>query len=183
MAFVCSVLNVSAQKDSKFSWKAGIGISNLAGSDNEGLKTAISFKLGVGYDFAISESFSVEPAAMLTNKGFKIDGFTGYATRYFLEVPVMAAYKMNLNDNCQLVLNAGPFVSYGLFGSDIEWSNEGKTNVFDAFNRFEAGVGAGVKLAFSRVAVGVDFNRALTKAMDDVNVYSQVIGLTFGYKF
>ena len=49
MAFVCAVLNVSAQGDSKFSWKAGVGISNLVGSDDAALKTAISFKLGVGY--------------------------------------------------------------------------------------------------------------------------------------
>ena len=90
---------------------------------------------------------------------------------------------MDLNDNCQLVINAGPYVAYGLFGSDIEWGDGEKTNAFDAFNRFEAGLGAGAKLAFNRMSVGVDFNRAFTKAMDDVKVYSQVIGLTFGYKF
>ena len=53
MVFVCAVLNVSAQKDSKFTWRAGIGLSNLVGSENEGIKTAISFKLGVGYDFTV----------------------------------------------------------------------------------------------------------------------------------
>ena len=183
MALVCAVLNVSAQKDSKFSFKAGLGISNLAGSDDAGINTAISFKLGVGYDFAVSESFSIEPAVMLHNKGFKVDGFTGYVARYFVEVPVLAAYKMDLNDNCQLVINAGPYVAYGLFGSDIEWGDGEKTNAFDAFNRFEAGLGAGAKVVFERASVGVDFNRAFTKAFDDVKAYSQVIGLTFGYKF
>ena len=183
MALVCAVLNVSAQEDSKWTLKAGVGVSNLAGSENIGFKSAFSIKLGVGYEFAVSESFSIEPAVLLNNKGFKIDGFSNYVTRYFLEVPVMAAYKMDLNDNCQLVINAGPYVAYGLFGSDVEWGDGGKTNVFDACNRFEAGVGAGVKVAFSRVAVGVDFNRSFTKAMDDVKAYSQVIGLTFGYKF
>ena len=183
MAFVCTVLNVSAQEDSKWSWKAGVGISNLAGSENQGVKSTFSFKLGVGYEFAVSESFSIEPAVMLHNKGFKVDGFTGYVARYFVEVPVLAAYKMDLNDNCQLVINAGPYVAYGLFGSDIEWGDGEKTNAFDAFNRFEAGLGAGAKLAFNRMSVGVDFNRAFTKAMDDVKVYSQVIGLTLGYKF
>ena len=182
MALVCAVLNVSAQKDSKFSFKAGLGISNLAGSDDAGINTAISFKLGVGYDFAVSESFSIEPAVMLHNKGFKVDGFTGYVARYFVEVPVLAAYKMDLNDNCQLVINAGPYVAYGAFGSEIEEDGV-KINVFDVCERFEAGVQAGAKVAFGRMAVGVDFNRAFTKAMDDVKVYSQVIGLTFGYKF
>lgn len=182
MAFVCAVLNVSAQKDSNFTWKAGIGLSDLTGSDDAGIKTAFSFKLGVGYEFAVSESFSVEPAAMLNNKSFGIEGFSGNVTRYFLEVPVLAAYKMNLNDNCQLVINAGPYVAYGLFGSDIEWNDSEKTNVFDACNRFEAGIEAGAKVVFDRVSVGVDFNRAFTKAFDDTKAYSQVIGLTFGYK-
>ena len=183
MALVCAVLNVSAQEDSKWTLKAGVGVSNLAGSENIGFKSAFSIKLGVGYEFAVSESFSIKPAVMLNNKAFKIEGFSGNITRYFLEVPVLAAYKTNLNDNCQLIINAGPYVAYGLFGSDIEWGDGEKTNAFDAFNRFEAGLGAGAKLAFNRMSVGVDFNRAFTKAMDDVKVYSQVIGLTLGYKF
>ena len=182
MAFVCTVLNVSAQEDSKWTWKVGVGISNLAGSNNTGFKTAFSTKLGVGYQFAVSESFSIEPAVMLNNKAFKIEGFSGNITRYFLEIPILAAYKTNLNDNCQLIINAGPYVAYGAFGSEIEEDGV-KINVFDVCERFEAGVQAGAKVAFGRMAVGVDFNRAFTKAMDDVKVYSQVIGLTFGYKF
>ena len=182
MALVCAVLNVSAQEDSKWSWKAGVGISNLAGSENQGVKSTFSFKLGVGYEFAVSESFSIEPAVMLNNKAFKIEGFSGNITRYFLEIPVLAAYKTNLNDNCQLIINAGPYVAYGAFGSEIEEDGV-KINVFDVCERFEAGVQAGAKVAFGRMAVGVDFNRAFTKSMKDIKVYSQVIGLTFGYKF
>ena len=120
---------------------------------------------------------------MLDNKGFKIEGFSGYVTRYFLEVPVLAAYKINLNNNCQLVINAGPYVAYGLFGSDVEWSNGDKTNVFDACNRFEAGIEAGAKVVFNRMFVGAYYNRAFTKAIDDVKAYSQVIGLTLGRTF
>ena len=182
MALVCAVLNVSAQEDSKWSWKAGVGISNLAGSENQGVKSTFSFKLGVGYEFAVSESFSIEPAVMLNNKAFKIEGFSGNITRYFLEIPILAAYKTNLNDNCQLIINAGPYVAYGAFGSEIEEDGV-KINVFDVCERFEAGVQAGAKVAFGRMAVGVDFNRAFTKSMKDIKVYSQVIGLTFGYKF
>ena len=60
-----------------------------------------------------------------------------------------------------------------------------KTKVFEACKRFEAGIEAVVKVVFDRMSVGVDFNRAFTKALKegDAKVYSQVIGLTFGYKF
>ena len=184
MALVCVVLNVSAQ-ESGFSWKAGIGLSSIAGSDNEGFKSNISYKVGVSYDYAISESFSIEPAALLNNKCFKAEDVTGTINRIFLEVPILAAYKLDLNDNCKLVINAGPYVSYGLLGSDIEWSDGDKSNVFDLCERFEAGIEAGAKVLFGGMSVGVDFNRALTKAFKegDAKLYSQVIGVTFGYAF
>ena len=119
----------------------------------------------------------------LTTRASRLKGFSGYVTRYFLEVPVLAAYKINLNNNCQLVINAGPYVAYGLFGSDVEWSNGDKTNVFDTCNRFEAGIEAGAKLVFNRMFVGAYYNRAFTKAIDDVKAYSKVIGLTLGRTF
>ena len=146
MALVCVVLNVSAQ-ESGFSWKAGIGLSSIAGSDNEGFKSNISYKVGVSYDYAISESFSIEPAALLNNKCFKAEDVTGTINRIFLEVPILAAYKLDLN-NCTLVINAGPYVSYGLLGSDLEWSDGDKSNVFDSCERFEAGIEAGAKVLF-----------------------------------
>ena len=185
MALVCAVLNVSAQEDSKLSWKAGIGLGTLGGSDNAGVKSTLSYKVGAAYEFDLSESFSIEPAAMINNKSFKVEGVSGSINRFFLEVPVLAAYKLNLNDNCKLIINAGPYAAYGIFGSDIEWSGEGTSNVFDECERFEAGIEAGAKVAFGGMTVGVDFNRAFTKAFKggELKVYSQVIGVTFGYKF
>lgn len=182
LALVCAVLNVSAQEDSKFSWKAGIGLSSITGSDNEGFKSTISYKVGVGYEMEMSESFSVEPAVMFNNKSFKIEGVSGNINRFFVEVPVLAAYKIDLNDNYKITINAGPYVAYGLFGSDIE-NGEEKSNIFDSCERFEAGIELGAKIALSDMTVGIDFNRAFTKAIKDGKIYSQVIGVTFGYKF
>ena len=186
MALVCAVLNVSAQEDSKWSWKAGIGLSGAAGSDSDGFKSTFSYKVGVGYEYAISESFSIEPAAMLNNKGIKVEGVSGNINRFFLEVPVLAAYKLNLNDNYKLIVNAGPYVAYGILGSDIEWGDgEAKTNIFDTCDRFEAGLEAGARVVFGEMSVGIDFSRAFTKALKEGNgkVYSQAFGVTFGYKF
>ena len=186
MALVCAVLNVSAQEDSKWTAKVGLGIGTVAGSDTDGVESDISYKVGVGYEYAISESFAIEPAIMLNNKSFKYKGVSGTVNRYFLEVPVLAAYKINLNDNLKLIINAGPYAAYGIFGSDIEFIDGGKINVFDdkeGYNRFEAGIEAGAKVAFSNMTIGLDFSRAFTKCDDDFKQYSQVFGVTFGYKF
>lgn len=183
IALVCAVLNVSAQEDSKWSVKVGAGLSSLAGSEAGGAKSAFAYKVGLGYECGISESFAIEPALMLSNKGFKVDGIDGTIGRNFIELPVLAAFKISLNDDMNLIINAGPYVGYGLWGSDIEWYGGGTSNIFDEYERFEAGVQAGVKVAFGYFEVGAEYNRAFTKAAGDYNQYSQGFGLTLGYKF
>ena len=92
MALVCAVLNVSAQEN--WSVKVGAGLSSLAGSEADGAKNAFAYKIGLGYEFGISESFAIEPALMLSNKGFKVDGIDGAINRYFVELPILAAFKI-----------------------------------------------------------------------------------------
>lgn len=183
MALVCAVLNLSAQEDSKWSVKVGAGLSSLAGSDTDNAENAFSYKVGVGYELGISESFAIEPALMISNKSFKIGGVDGSINRYYVEVPVLAAFKIALNDEMKLIINAGPYVAYGLFGSDIEWGSSGTSNIFDECERLEAGAQAGVKVAFGCFEVGAEYNRAFTKAISGYKQYTQGFGLTFGYKF
>ena len=183
MALVCAVLNLSAQEDSKWSIKVGTGLSSLAGKDTDGAKNAFAYKVGVGYELGISENFAIEPALMFSNKSFKADGIDGSINRYFVELPILAAFKISLNDEMKLIINAGPYVGYGLFGSDIEWGGYDTSNIFDEYERFEAGAQAGVKVAFGCFEVGAEYNRAFTKAASDYKQYTQGFGLTFGYKF
>ena len=183
LALVCAVLNVSAQEESKWSVKLGAGLSSIAGSDSEGNKSAFSYKVGVGYEFSINENFAIEPALMLSNKAHKEENVEGTINRYYVELPVLAAYKIALSDETNLVINAGPYASYGLFGSDIEWYGGGNTNVFDVLEKFEAGAQVGAKVTFGGLEVGAEFTRAFTKLAKDMKCFSQGFGLTFGYKF
>lgn len=184
MALICAVLNVSAQDDSKWSVKIGAGLSSVTGSDADNAENAFSYKVGVGYELGISENFAIEPAMMLSNKSFKIGGVDGTINRYCIEIPVLAAYKIALNDEMKLIINAGPYASYGIFGSDIEWAGGETTNIFkDDYDRFEAGVQAGVKVAFGIFEIGAEYTRAFTKCTSEYKQYTQGFGVTFGYKF
>lgn len=182
MVLVCAALSVSAQG---LKWKVGLGIGSIAGSDNDAVESAFSWKTGIGYEFAISESFFIEPGIVVNNKCFKIQNVPGTVERYFLEVPVLAAYKLYF-DKFTLIFNAGPYAAYGLSGSDLEYTDGSSVNIFDkelGFEQFEAGIEAGVKAAIGSITVGLDFNRALTKCDTNFKQYSQVIGLTLGYRF
>lgn len=184
-----TTLSMSAQEDSKFTFKAGVGLSSMAGDDNEGVDSKIAYKIGATYDFNINENFAIVPGAELVCKGYSLDGVDGDINTYSLQVPVLATYKFNVSDNVKLAVKAGPYVSYGIFGSDVEldfgyWTYE--VNVYDdefGGERLDAGILAGVSADFGKWTVGVEYSRGFLKAVEDTKVYNQSYGITVGYKF
>ena len=185
VALALMTLTMSAQEDSKITVKAGVGLSSVVGSDAD-TKTTVAYKVGISYDLGLSEKFSIIPGVELSTKGFKSDVVDGSISMAYLQVPVFAAYKFPISDNMKLAIKAGPYVSYGLYGSDIEWYDGGKSNVFDSdggFKRFDAGVIAGVSLDFNQFVIGAEYSRGLTKLDSDYSMFNQAFGVVLGYKF
>ena len=185
VALALMTLTMSAQEDSKVTVKAGFGLASVVGSDAD-TKNTVAYKVGISYDLALSEKFFIIPGVEFSTKGFKSDAIDGSISMSYLQVPVFAAYKFPLSDNMKLAIKAGPYVSYGLFGSDIEWYDGDKTNVFDSdggYKRFDAGVIAGVSLDFGQFAVGAEYSRGLSKLDSSVSQFNQAFGLVLGYKF
>lgn len=178
-----SVLSMSAQEDSKFTLKVGVGLSSLTGSDAEGEKNAFAYKVGVSYDWTLSDNFSILPGLELVNKGTKVEDIDGTINLFYAQIPVLAAYKFNVGEEAKLVVKAGPYVAYGLFGSDIDYGSGDTENAFDVCERFNAGVMAGISYDFGQFTVGAEYSRGFTKAIEDVKCYNQAFGVTFGYKF
>lgn len=185
VALALTTLTMSAQDISKWSVKAGVGMSSVVGSHTEADKSIISYKVGLSYDFGVSENFSVIPGLEYVNKGFKEDGIAGDINMSYLQVPVFAAYKLPIADEMKLALKVGPYFSYGLFGSDLVSIYGDKINVFDSdmFDRFDLGAIAGVSLEFNQFAVGVEYSRGLKKLNSDISASNQAFGLVVGYKF
>lgn len=186
VALALTTLTMSAQEESKLSVTAGIGLSSVVGSDVEDVKSIFSYKVGLSYDWSISDNFSIIPGIEFATKGFESEAIEGDISMSYLQIPIFAAYKFNVSDNMKLAIKAGPYVSYGLFGSDIEWYDGSETNVFDSdggFERFDAGVIAGTSLEFEKFSVGLEYSRGLKKLDPDFKQYNQAYGVTFGYKF
>ena len=185
LVLICATFGIYAQGDSKLTFKAGVGLGTVVGDDMDHIKSTFAYKIGAGYEFDLSEKFAVEPSIMLTNKSFKNENIAGTIDRFYLEVPVLFAFKVALNDNLNLVINAGPYVAYGIYGSDIEFYNGYSSNIFDSddCDRFDYGVELGAKIGYGNIYVGADFSRGLKKYNSDVDAYNQCCGLTFGYKF
>lgn len=185
VALALMTLTMSAQEESKMSLKAGIGMSSVVGSDAD-TESVVAYKIGISYDLGITENFSIVPGAEFIAKGFKSKVVDGNINMSYLQIPICAAYKLPLSESMKLVVKAGPYVSYGLFGSDIEfYASAKKVNVFDSdmYDRFDAGIVAGATLDFEQYNVGFEYSRGLKGLMSDFKGYNQVFGIVFGYKF
>ena len=172
VAMMLTAFGANAQ--SNWEAKAGVGLSSLAGSDTDA-DAKFSFKLGVGYNINISEAFSVQPAIMYANKGWK--GDETYNLSY-IQIPIMAAYKFGLTDNMNMTVNAGPYFAYGISGTNDAFNSDGLD-----LEKFDCGLGAGVKVDINNFLVGIDMEYGLTKIIKDVKAYNISYGVTLGYKF
>jgi hypothetical protein len=189
-ALAC-MLFVSSAMFAQMSIRAGIGLSTMTGKDADGINNGFSYKVGMDYDYKVSEQFSVIPGIEFANKGYKADDLDGQVNLFYLQVPIFAAYKMAINETMGLQLKAGPYLAYGLFGSDIEYkTSSGQTvskyNIWDSKTdnqRFAAGLILGVNLDLGEYLVGIEFSRALTKFNKDAKQYGQAFGVTFGHRF
>lgn len=108
--------------------RAGGNLSSMLLEDEgEYIKTKLQpgFHIGGTADVFISDKFSLQPALLFTTKGFKLDD-DGFADAlygvdyikfmsYHIDLPVNVVFKPQLG-NGNLLLGAGPYISYGLGG-------------------------------------------------------------------
>lgn len=183
-ALALSTLSMSAQDDSKFTVYAGLGMSNVVGSDAN-TNNAFSYKVGINYDISVTDAFSVIPGIEFANKAHSVDGIDGTINKFYAQIPVLAAYKFTLSDKMKLAVKAGPYFGVGVVGSDIDWYAGGTTNVFDEnmFKRFDAGIDAGISLDFSKFSIGLEYTRSFAKLNSDLKAYNQTFGVLVGYRF
>lgn len=155
-----------------FNVKAGAGVANLNGdADGDPL---FSYKVGVGAEIGLGGNWALQPTLFFVRKGTTSSigeniGGTLFTIKQtinanYLELPIMAAYRISLPAT-NVVLNAGPYLAYGLNGKCKFESDEGKTkiNTFskDALKRFDCGLGVGVAFEFGKFIAGIDANFGL----------------------
>ena len=113
MTAVLGMFALAGFSQVKWDARLGVNFSNLTGDGDT--KALTGFTLGVGMDYGFSENWSLQSGLMFTSKGFKVkDAFK--ARPIYLDIPILAAYKFNISDNTKFVINAGPYLAFGLGG-------------------------------------------------------------------
>ena len=186
------VAMVSTASFAQMSWnvKAGVNMSNVSDMEAD---MKFGYQVGVGMEYAFDDMWSLRPSLMFITKGCKAgeDGYEAKLNPMYLQIPIMAAAGFNISDNMRFIVNAGPYVGFGIGGKYSE-EFDGEKEEADIFGdegldgkRFEFGVGVGVGLEISKFIVSLDGMFGLTKVFDseDVSPKNTTIALSVGYKF
>lgn len=140
--------------------------------DDDYAKSISSFTAGVTYDCPISSvpNLSVLGGLFLTTKGLKYEEHD-YSEKYkatYLELQATAKYAYTLpvlNNDIKVFGLAGPYMAYGLSGSDLEWENT-EPNFFDILKRFDAGLVFGIGAEYKRFSLTCRWGVGLLNIFD-----------------
>lgn len=106
--------------------KGGANLSKLNGESggiNIDSDSKVGFHFGVFTELELTEGLFLRPELLYVNKGGKFElDFSGQKiettnTRNYIEVPIYLGYRIDLS-SVNIVLNAGPYISYGISGKD-----------------------------------------------------------------
>ena len=180
---------VTASAQITWNVKGGVGLATCYGSE-VGLKNHFVGKIGAGIEKPFAKNWSVMPSLELAWKGTETEDYYsdgGKLDIFYLQVPVVAAYRINVSNSWNITLKAGPYFAYGLSG-DFKIGEE----KIDAFsddgdcNRFDAGLDVGIDFEYHRFVFGAEYELGLTKMTDGgkaSGVKNAAGYITLGYKF
>ena len=123
MTAVLGMFALAGFSQVKWDVKFGMNFSNATKTKDVigDTKALPGFNLGVGMDYGFSENWSLQSGLIISSKGYKYDAEDAHDYNYkarpiYLDIPILAAYKFNISDNTNFVINAFPYLAFGLGG-------------------------------------------------------------------
>lgn len=175
--------------------KGGVNLSNMNGNFFKDKSWIAGFNAGLRIDYLLTERLYIRSGLELTNKGVKEDrietinenkGTIDATTRLlYLQIPVHAAYKLNLNQTTKLVLYGGPFLAYGINGKrkteitsekPSEELNKYKIDFFGEkgfAKRLDMGLGGGIGLEYQNFGIETGYDFGLINIIEDITMIGE----------
>lgn len=176
-SLVCiSMLAIAASAQITWNAKGGIGLATCYG-DADGLKSHFVGKAGIGIEKPINANWSLMPSLEFAIKGVEDDFSQKISYNfYYLQIPVMAAYRINLSEQWNTTLKVGPYFAYQI-ANDVENG--------DGIKKFDAGLDVGVDFEHGRFVCGAEIEWGLTSLYEayDQSIKNLAFYVTVGWKF
>jgi hypothetical protein len=202
LSLVCvSMLAIAASAQITWNVKAGGGAATMWGGDLNKPKPHFVAKLGVGIEKPLSSNLSLMPSLEVAWKGVKnsLEDIYYESTKIeldetadllYIQIPILLAYRFNLNNNWNLTLKGGPYAAYSVYdhytisaSSEYGSAKEGSSNSLD-IKKFDAGIDVGIDMEYHRFVFGVEGEMGfLSMFGSKSSVKNLAFYATIGYKF
>lgn len=200
MLAVIGMCCTAKAQESSWGLRLGPNFATFSEKVDEGSATdykyKVGYRIGVIGDLGLSENFYIQPGLYFNSIGAiqEIDYRDVTVNLGYLQLPVLASYRIALNNSTKLHLNAGPYIAYGISGK-IKYEGE-KVNAFGTgddeggLKRFDAGLSFGLGVSVNKFYWGVGYDLGLTELFDEdaweldgVKTKNRNIFVTLGYNF
>lgn len=221
--FLIGGLSASAQeKKFFFGAKAGFVFSDLS---EYSYKTRMkhSFTGGLTFDYFLNRDLYISSVIEFANKGAKFDLLNkneeegtsldiknSTIAAFYIQVPVHLGYKFDLSEKTRLMVQAGPYVAYGISGQTelgdevvlrtpegattmslndyikmIDGWRRGEETFSDThFREFDWGIGIGMGVEYEHVNISFRYDFGLYNISQEAGkVKNRNASVTLGYKF
>lgn len=90
----------------------------MANITNSEADLKVGYTLGVGMDYSFNDMWSFQSGLNFTSKGCKASeaGVDLKMNPVYLDIPLLAALKINITEGNRFLINLGPYVGFGLGG-------------------------------------------------------------------
>ncbi|MEO8236606.1 MAG: porin family protein [Flavobacterium sp.] len=157
--------------NTEFGVKGGLNMSNLYTDDADDENVLFGFNAGVYATLPVSDFVAIQPELLFTTRGSKLEYNNAIAQGNvklklnYIELPLLVRVNITKNFN----IHAGGYASYLVSAKstgdgDFEFDDQYDT---DNFNKFDAGLAAGIGVDFSPLSVGLRYNYGLTTIEKD----------------
>lgn len=184
-----------------------MGGANLSTSTahSSGLWPAFDSKWKAGgyigglYDIQLNGSWYIQPQLIFSYEVDRAKFLSGEkssedldvsTSMYSLTLPVLASFKVSLNDDWALRINAGPYMQYAMFGRDrtlftVDSKEQSYTSSWDMsfWKHFIFGLKGGISLERNHWLFSVDCKYSLMKHSLNHEGHGLTLSAGIGYKF
>lgn len=160
-----------------------MGGANLSTSSARDVKWRPGGYIGGLYDIKLSDSWYIQPQLLFTYEETKSKGKVqtdAFLSQYSLTLPILASFKVQLDDAFALRINAGPYIQYALFGNEQKY---GEWWHADFSDHFTYGLKGGVALEHKHWFLSLDCKYSLKKSFLNNEGHGLTLSAGIGYKF
>ncbi len=208
VAVMIAAISASFAQDFTFGARVGMNVANIGGDIDPKMDSKISLKAGVVACFPLADNIYLEPGLLFSPKGAKYeykdikgDNIKNVYNLNYLEIPISAVYKFEVNSNFAVRGHVGPYVGVGMFGrykrevngSAKEKDGGDKKKAFSSekracnYQRFDTGLNLGAGIEFSICYLGVQYGLGFmnfnSKNNKDYKMRNNVLSVDFGINF